>query len=98
MATQTQLEQPLVEKLLEDLLGKVPEYMDPGTIMSVAAPLESGVSSNPYVAALACPRCGFLGLITHRQLSCKEHIICGSDTCSAEYRLEGEKIVFRRAQ
>jgi hypothetical protein len=98
MATPLQLEQPLVEKLIEELQGKVPEYMDPGTIISMQKPLASGVEKNPLVAALSCPRCGFMACITHRQLSCKEHMICGSDTCSAEYRLEGKNIVFRRTQ
>jgi hypothetical protein len=39
-----------------------------------------------------------MGLITRRQLCEKETMICGGDTCSAEYRLEGENIRFRHPQ
>ena len=100
MAIPSQLEEPLVEKILEDLLGEIPDEVDPGTIIPLPSPLQNGVPQDPYVAILACPRsrCGLLGLITHRQASCKEWMICGSDSCSAEYRLEGESIVYRQAQ
>jgi hypothetical protein len=37
-------------------------------------------------------------LITRRQLCGGEALICGGDTCSAEYRLEGESIRFRKVQ
>jgi hypothetical protein len=47
---------------------------------------------------MSCPRCGTLGLITRRQLFSGETMICGSDACSAEYRLDGERICFRRSQ
>jgi hypothetical protein len=44
------------------------------------------------------PLCGMIGLITRRQLCGGEPMICGSDTCSTEYRLDGETIIFRKAQ
>jgi len=47
---------------------------------------------------MSCPRCGTMGLITRRQLCSGETMICGSDDCSAEYRLSGESICFRRVQ
>jgi len=50
------------------------------------------------VAVLSCPRCGTIGLITHRQLFGGDAMICGGDVCSAEYQLEGETINFRKAQ
>jgi hypothetical protein len=39
-----------------------------------------------------------MGLITRRQLIAGETLICGGDVCSAEYRLDGETINFRKAQ
>ena len=42
--------------------------------------------------------CGTMGLITRRQLCAGETMICGGDVCSAEYRLEGENICFRKSQ
>jgi hypothetical protein len=47
---------------------------------------------------MSCPRCGTMGLITRRQLCSGEAMICGGDFCSAEYKLDGEKICFRPAQ
>ena len=52
----------------------------------------------PFVAVMSCPRCGTMGLITRRQLCAGEAMICGGDVCSAEYRLDGENILFRAAQ
>jgi hypothetical protein len=51
-----------------------------------------------FVAVLSCPRCGTIGLITRRQLCGGDAMICGGDICSAEYRLEGETIQYRKAQ
>jgi len=39
-----------------------------------------------------------MGLITRRQLCCGEAMICGGEFCSAEYKLDGENIQFRKAQ
>jgi len=57
-----------------------------------------GHAQNPFVAVMSCPRCGTMGLITRRQLTGGEDMICGGDVCSAEYHLEGENIRFRRPQ
>lgn len=76
----------------------IPERMDPGTIFMLAnqAGLEKGQQS--YVAVLSCPRCGSIGLITRRQLQGNEAMICGDEDCSAEYRLCGGAIEFRKPQ
>ena len=64
----------------------IPERMDPGTIFVLENQSKLGHAQNPYVAVMSCPRCGTMGLITR------------SDVCSAEYRLDGENIDFRRLQ
>jgi hypothetical protein len=76
----------------------IPDKMDPGTVFLLENQAKLGHSQNPYVAAMSCPRCGTIGLITRRQLCEKETMICGGESCSAEYRLEGEDIRFRRPQ
>ena len=55
-----------------------------------------GEASNPYVAVLACPHCGALGLITKMQYVGMESMICGSDYCSSEYYLNDEGIEYRK--
>jgi formylmethanofuran dehydrogenase subunit E len=97
MATQSQLEQPLVEKMMNEIGAKVP-YMDPGTIFLLDNSDTFGDSKNPFIAVLSCPRCGENGFITRRQLLYRNHMICGSDDCSAEYHVDGEAIVFRKPQ
>jgi hypothetical protein len=76
----------------------IPERMDPGTVFVLENQAKLGHSQNPYVAVMSCPRCGTMGLITRRQLCSEETMICGDETCSAEYRLAGEKICFRNPQ
>ena len=76
----------------------IPERMDPGTVFVLENQDKLGLAQNPYVAVMACPRCGTLGLITRRQLYWGETMICGGDDCSAEYRLEGDNIRYRMAQ
>jgi hypothetical protein len=76
----------------------IPERMDPGTIFLLENQAKLGHAHNPYVAVMSCPRCGTLGLITRRQLYGGEMMICGGEVCSAEYRLDGETIQYRRAQ
>lgn len=97
MATQSQLEQPLEQKLIEELSVWIPERMDPGTIF-VLENRKMGDPQNPYVAAFSCPRCGIIGLITRRQLCAREEMICGSDTCSAAWHIDGENIIHRKPQ
>ena len=76
----------------------IPERMDPGTVFVLENQAKLGHAQNPFVAVMSCPRCGTLGLITRHQLCGGEAMICGGDVCSAEYRLEGESICFRRVQ
>jgi hypothetical protein len=76
----------------------IPERMDPGTVFVLENQAKMGSAQNPYVAVMSCPRCGTMGLITRRQLCAGETMICGGDVCSAEYRLEGENINFRKTQ
>lgn len=87
MATQSQLEQPLVEKILEELEDLIPQSMDPGTVFVLEGEWRLGDPRNPLVAAMSCPRCGFIDLITQRQLNCKDWMLCAG-TCSAEWRVE----------
>jgi len=76
----------------------IPERMDPGTIFVLENQAKMGNAQNPFVAVMSCPRCGTMGLITRRQLVAGETMICGGDECSAEYRLDGENICYRKAQ
>lgn len=76
----------------------IPERMDPGTVFVLENQDKLGQAQNPYVAVMACPRCGTLGLITRRQLYSCDPMICGGDNCSAEYRLDGDDICYRRTQ
>ena len=43
-----------------------------------------------FFAVLACPWCGMAGLITARQYSGVETVMCGSDFCSCRFRIEKE--------
>ena len=76
----------------------IPRRMDPGTIFVFEDKTSVGGTENPYVAAMSCPRCGTIGLITKRHALGVENIICTSDTCSAEYHLDGEKIIYHLPQ
>jgi len=100
MATQSQLEKPLENQLMKELETYIPERMDPGTVFVLENYGKLGEQANPFIAAFSCPnpKCGLIGLITRRQLWSGEHMICGSDSCSAEYRLDGDQIVFRKPQ
>jgi hypothetical protein len=101
MATQSQLEQPLVEQLVKELEDFVPQSMDPGTVFVLENQQRLGDPRNPYVAVMSCPRCGSIGLITHRQLDCKDWMLCAGE-CSAEWRVEHHldetKIILRPPQ
>ena len=76
----------------------IPERMDPGTVFMLENQAKLGSAQNPFVAVMSCPRCGTMGLITRRQLCAGETMICGGDICSAEYRLDGENILYRHPQ
>ncbi len=83
---------------LEFLEEWMPEKMDPGTVFVLDNPSKLGQAQNPFVAVMACPRCGTLGLITRQQLYSGDAMICGGDACSAEYRLDGDQICYRPVQ
>jgi hypothetical protein len=76
----------------------IPDKMDPGTVFVLENQANLGHAQGPFVAVMSCPRCGTLGLITRRQLCDGEMMICGSDVCPAEYRLDGETICYRKVQ
>ena len=46
----------------------IPEQMEPGTLFLLENVAGMGEARNPFVAVLACPCCGALGLITKHQL------------------------------
>lgn len=98
MATQLHLEHPLVEKTISQVTVWIPERMRPGTVFVLENQTRLGDSQNPLVAVLTCPQCGTGALITRRQLYEGEYMICGSDFCSNEWRIDGEKIIGREAQ
>ena len=80
-----------------ELLGEwIPEQMEPGTLFVLENAGSLGEAKNPYVAVLACPTCGTLGLITKTQYVGLESMICGSNNCSSEYFLQDEGIAFRK--
>lgn len=74
----------------------IPEQMEPGTLFVLENASGMGEARNPYVAVLACPCCGALGLITKYQITGLESMICGADNCSAEYYLKDELIEYRK--
>jgi hypothetical protein len=74
----------------------IPEHMEPGTMFVLENPGSMGDAHNPYVAVLACPGCGSLGLITRGQYYGLQSMICGADDCSAEYFLRDDEIEYRK--
>jgi hypothetical protein len=72
--------------------------MDPGTVFVLESQCKFGDPQNPWVAVMSCPRCGIIGLITRRQSCGRDIMMCGSNACSAEYKLDGENIRFRDPQ
>jgi len=74
----------------------IPEEMLPGTMFVLENSRESPDRSDPYVAVLACPACGTLGLVTRRQVEGFVSVICGADTCSAHYWIRDSQIVVRK--
>jgi hypothetical protein len=74
----------------------IPEQMEPGTLFVLENAGGMGEARNPYWAVLSCPACGSLGLITRAQYVGIDSMICGGDTCSAEYFLRDGVIGYRR--
>lgn len=85
MATPSQLEAPLEKLLSEEIWGKIPAFMEPGTVFFLEG-TGLGDPQNPFVAAMSCPRCGTIGLITAKQMYYAQWMICAGETCSAEWR------------
>lgn len=85
---------PAVEPLLSE--ENVP-YMDAGGLFFLGTPRENDGAS-PFIAVLACPRCGSLNLITEKQFHAGDAIICGGNICSAEFWLNGDTFVGRPPQ
>jgi hypothetical protein len=80
------------EKLIASLNHVVEEsmsWMGPGDILLLegAASLRDFVDSVFY-AILACPLCGKLDLITQRQYSGTEPVICGHSDCACHFRID----------
>ena len=85
-----------MQEELQTLDEWIPAQMEPGTLFVLENAAPMGDARNPFVAVLACPRCGALGLITRAQFYGLESMICGADNCSAEYYLHGEEIEYRQ--
>ena len=75
----------------------IPEQMQPGTLFVLENAGDMGGGDDPYWAVLACPECGTLGLVTRKQLAGLVAVICGSDQCSAQYYIQENDIVARKA-
>jgi hypothetical protein len=73
----------------------IPEQMEPGTVFVLENAGEVGDKDDPYWAVLACPECGTLGLITRRQIVGLIPVICGSDTCPAQFFIRDAEVVPR---
>jgi hypothetical protein len=74
----------------------IPEQMQPGTLFVLENAGDMGEGDDPYWAVLACPECGTLGLVTRKQIAGLVAVICGSDSCSAQYYIQENDIVARR--
>lgn len=75
----------------------IPEQMGPGTLFILENAGEIGEKEDPYWAVLSCPDCATLGLITRRQIAGLVPVICGSNLCSAQYFINNDDIVPRKA-
>ena len=75
----------------------IPEQMQPGTLFVLENAGSTGEGDDPYWAVLSCPECGTLGLVTRKQLAGLVAVICGSDSCSAQYYIHENDIVVRKA-
>jgi hypothetical protein len=75
----------------------IPEQMQPGTLFVLENAGNTGEADDPYWAVLSCPECGTLGLVTRKQLAGLVAVICGSNSCSAQYYIHENDIVVRKA-
>lgn len=74
----------------------IPEQMGPGTIFVLENAGDMGEAQDPYWAVLSCPECATLGLVTRKQVVGLLPIICGAETCCAQFVLREEEIVVRK--
>jgi hypothetical protein len=81
---------------LHHVLDDSPNDLAPGDIIVLddSQILRAQVESD-FFAVLACPGCGILDLLTPAQYFGVVSVICGSDSCSCSFRIEGEsRIVY----
>ena len=81
---------------LDFLSEWIPEQMAPGTLFVLENAGQVGEKEDPYWAVLACPSCGTLGLVTRKQMAGVIPIICGSQTCSAQFFIRESEILPRK--
>jgi len=81
---------------LDFLSEWIPEQMAPGTLFVLENAGEVGEKEDPYWAVLACPSCGTLGLVTRKQMAGVIPVICGSQTCSAQFFIRESEILPRK--
>jgi len=74
----------------------IPEQMEPGTVFVLENAGEVGDSADPFWAVLACPACGTLGLITRKQIAGLIPVICGSNSCSAQFFIRDSDVLERK--
>ena len=74
----------------------IPEQMPPGTIFVLENAGEIGEKEDPFWAVLSCPSCGQLGLVTRKQIAGLISVICGSETCPAQFFIRDEEITPRK--
>jgi hypothetical protein len=80
-----------------NILGEwIPEQMEPGTLFILENAGELGEKDDPYWGVLSCPECGTLGLITRKQIAGLLPVMCGSNTCSAQFFIHDGDIVARK--
>jgi hypothetical protein len=80
-----------------DILNEwIPEQMQPGTVFVLENAGEIGEKEDPYWAVLSCPSCGMLGLITRKQINGLLPVICGSESCSAQFFIRDSEVVVRK--
>jgi hypothetical protein len=70
--------------------------MEPGTVFVLENAGEVGDSADPFWAVLACPACGTLGLITRKQIAGLIPVICGSNSCSAQFFIRDSDVLERK--
>jgi len=75
----------------------IPAQMLPGTIFVLETAGKVGEKHDPSWAVLSCPACGTLGLITRKQIAGLLPVICGSESCSAQFFISDSDVVIRKA-